>query len=523
MSVKNLLFVLTCHQGYIRHVQDEEKYAAENNLLFSSISNTYLPLLRMLRRLTEDGVPCKLSLVISPVVCSLLADPVVQRQYIDWLDQHIALGRQEFDRCSAGEAQVAETLLERYQADRLDFVETYDQKLLRGFVRYARKGVLELLATAGTYAFLPHYADMTEVLNAQIETGLCAHRSFFGSRPEGFWLPYMGYAPGLESVLRAYGFNYTFVDAHALLFGASQAADGIFSPVRCPNFLALLARDTTTPDDLIGEAGFSRNGCYRDMNRDIGFELPDGMLGGFMRQGGARRPTGFRYHARSGAVYDADTALAQARADAVQFVSQKKAKLERAGELLSGKDVSLVCALPLDELCAAWDESLAFLEAAIRAAACDGGVRVCAASTVLEKPAVFQKLQPYVSAATGAGYGEDLLDSTNGWMVRYTRKMCERMVDLAGRFPDETGLKARLLNLAAKELMIAQGAEWAKMLHEGQDPDYVQEHFKASIRAFLTVFDALGSNTVSTGWLTSLEREHTLFPWMNYRIFTRKH
>lgn len=523
MSTKSLLFVLTCHQGYIRHVADEEKYAAENDLLFSSISGCYLPLLRMLRRLAADGVPCRLSLVISPVVCSLLGDPVVQQQYIEWLDRHIALGKQEYDRCGTDESLLADALLGRYQADRRDFVETYGQNLLREFARLAKQGVVELLATAGTYAFLPHYADMTEILNAQVETGLYAHRHFFGSRPDGFWLPYMGYAPGVEKVLRAYGFSYTFVDTHALLFGESQASDGIFSPVRCPNFLTLLARDTTTPDDLIGAAGFARNGCYRDVNRDIGYELDSSMLGPFMPAGTARHATGFRYRARSGALYDAAQAQTQVRADAELFVARKTAKLLEAERLLGGRDVSLVCVLPLDEICPVWEEGIDFLEAAVRTAVAEvSGLRVCGGSQVLEKPASLQKLRPFPSAATGAGYGEDLLDSTNGWMLRYTRKMCERMVDLAGRFPAETGLKARLLNLAARELMIAQGAEWAKMLHDGQNPDYVREHFTASIRAFITVFDSLGSNTVSTGWLTQLEREHTLFSWMNYRIFSRK-
>ncbi|MBQ7882343.1 MAG: DUF1957 domain-containing protein [Treponema sp.] len=132
------------------------------------------------------------------------------------------------------------------------------------------------------------------------------------------------------------------------------------------------------------------------------------------------------------------------------------------------------------------------------------------------------KITPYVSANSGTGYGEDLLDSSNSWMIRYTRKMGERMVDLAERFPSDTGLKARLLNLGAKELMLAQSAEWPKMIHDGNFPEYVEDYFKSCVLAFTAVFDSLGSNTVSTEWLTSLEKKHCLFPWMNYRIFSKK-
>ncbi|MDE7392257.1 MAG: DUF1957 domain-containing protein, partial [Treponemataceae bacterium] len=99
MAGKNLVLVLVAHQGYIRHPENEGDYVAENNLLFSAISQTYLPLLAMLRRLEADGVPFTLSLVLSPPLCALLDDPVIQRQYIDWLDARIALGEKECVRC----------------------------------------------------------------------------------------------------------------------------------------------------------------------------------------------------------------------------------------------------------------------------------------------------------------------------------------------------------------------------------------------------------------------------------------
>ena len=51
---------------------------------------------------------------------------------------------------------------------------------------------------------------------------------------------------------------------------------------------------------------------------------------------------------------------------------------------------------------------------------------------------------------------------------------------------------------------------------------YAEECFTESINDFSTVFESLGSNTISTEWLTRVEREHSLFPWMNYHIFSPK-
>lgn len=70
--------------------------------------------------------------------------------------------------------------------------------------------------------------------------------------------------------------------------------------------------------------------------------------------------------------------------------------------------------------------------------------------------------------------------------------------------------------------MIAQSAELSKMLHDGELPDFAKKCFSSAVLNFTTVFDSLGTNLVSTDWLTKLEKEHNLFPWMNYRIFSRK-
>jgi 1,4-alpha-glucan branching enzyme len=529
MPAKNLVLVVVGHQGYIRHTDDQKDYGPQNDFLFTAISGTYLPLLNLFKRLESDSVPFKLSLVLSAPLCTLLDDPVIQLQYIEWLDRRIALGQKELRRCDGNDdlTAAANACLVQARKDKIDFTEVYEQKLLPRFAEYARKGCIELLATAGTYAFLPHYADMPEILNGQVETGLYAHRHFFGTVPEGFWLPYMGYVPGVENVLRSYGLAYTILDTHGFLFSEHAPAGGIFAPARSSNMLALFARDGEIPSAMTIEKGFMSHPAYRAQSRDIGFELSAADLGVFLPAGYARVTTGYRYWANGSGkdgenpVYDEKKAYAQASSDAAVFLQSKKEKLEKAAAALPDKPVSLVCTLPASLLGQDWAEGVVWLEQVFRQNP-GTGITLAHCSRILDGEYDLPKLEPFPSAASGTGYGEDLLDSTNGWMLRYVRKMSARMVDLAGRFPDDTGLKARLLNLGARELLLAQSGEWPKMLHDGTMPEYVSECFKKSILAFTTVFDSLGSNTVSTEWLTKLEMAHPLFPWMNYRIFARK-
>jgi 1,4-alpha-glucan branching enzyme len=541
MATKNLVLLITAEQEYIRHSDDEKQYAALMGSVFESISDIYMPLLNMFISLEHDNIPFRLALVLPPVLCTLLADPVVQKQYINWLDKRIELGKRELERCS-GNPKLIDTVklcLEKAQEDRIDFITVYGQNLLKQFSLYQKKGYIELLGTCGTDIFLPHYADMEEVMNAQVEIGLQAHRYFFGEMPEGFWLPEMGYCTGVEKVLRSYGLNYTVLDSRSLLFSETEPEKGIFSPARCENSLGIFARDCETDEELFGKEGFASNPLYRDQNRDIGFELPLENLEPYLEKGYPRYASGYRYWKRQPDgtdednvrftdpstdknIYDGEQAMQQCTIDAADFISRKFAKLEKAEQLLpSSQSVSIVCTFNAEQFKRNWYEGISWIEQVYRYAV-NKPLQFSLFNNLLDNQYCLQKIRPYYGACSGTGYGENLLSSKNCWMIRYIRKASERMVDLVDRFPDDTGLKARLLNLGAKELVLAQSSGWARMLDEDYYPEYAEQRFKESILAFTTVFDSLGSNTVSTEWLTDLETRHPLFPWMNYRIFSRK-
>ena len=527
---KNLIVTIVAHQGYIRH-EDEKEFALQNDILFNAISHTYLPLINLFHRLEDEHVDFKLAMVFSPSLCSLLDDHTIQEQYVHWLEKRIALGEAELLRLAADESLLknAQKCLNKAKKDLSDFTQVYSQILLKEFAYFAEKGNLELLATCGTYAFLPHYGDMTEILNAQVEIGLLSHRHYFGSNPDGFYLPFMGYTPGIERVLRSYGFHYTIVDIRSLLFSENPPEHGIFAPVRCDldtstslthTSLALFAQDADSPDDVIS---FSHNAVYKEQGKDIAFELSGEALQncGFLEEDMARIPSYFRYWNKNQAVYSEPEVSQQLKIDAQAFIDSKNAKLTEAEQLMKGKSPSLLCIIDAKTLGQDWAEGVDWLEQVIRAAN-ESSLSLSHLSPLIGNQFALPKIKPYSGAAQGNSYGEDLLDSTNGWMIRYTRKMSKRMVDLSDRFPNETGLKVRLLDLGAKELMLSQSGEWAKMIHDGVFPEYATKRFKESIKAFMIVFDALGSNTVSTEWLTKLEKEHVIFPWMNFRMFSPK-
>lgn len=528
--LKNLVLVIKANQEYIRHSKkDFVDVEPELNSLFETVSEIYIPLLNMLENLEKDGFTSKIGLVLPPVLCSLLENKEVQDMYVAWLDNRNALGEAELKRC-ADNPDLLKNVQKTIEANnklKTDFVEKLNKNIIAKFAEYYRKNLLEIIATTGTEIFMPHYIDIPEVISAQIEIGLQAYRKSFGETPDGFWIPELGYTPGVEKLIKGYGYLYTILDARSVLLSENVPSKGIFFPARTDNSLAVFANDSSFDGFMFGEKGIVFNPVYRNENRDIGFELDVEKLNPVMKEGDSRISTGFRYWNKcftdeENSVYDAKKAVECAKNDAVEFLKNKSELLCKAAELAGESAfVTNVCSINTDKLRQNWHEVIIWLENVIRNSK-DYDLNITSCNEMLEKQFTFEKFKPYYSAESGTGYGEDLLSSKNSWMMRYVRKACERMVDLVDRFPNDTGLKTRLLNLGAKELLIAQSSGLAKMIENDEFPEFAEKRFKDSIIAFTSVFDSLGSNTVSTEWLTTLEIYDDIFPWMNYRIFSTK-
>ena len=528
---KNIAFIIKANQDFVRHTENDiKKNKPILNGLFESISNVYIPLLDILEKFEKEGIPVKVGLVLPPILCNLLADDSIHTLYTLWLDERNEVGKRELVR-NQGDQNIVKNIeaqINRNSYLKIRFEESFNSDLIKVFADYAKKGYLELLGTTGTDIFFPHYTDMREIISAQVESGLHSYRQIFGFIPEGFWLPDFGYTPGAEKLIKAYGYSYTIVDARSLLLAKQMPSKGIFYPVRTENSLALFANDPDCYDDVFGEeTGFANASVYRNEKRDIGFELELEDLEPLMDKKTARFATGFKYwnktFAKDGTegCYVQEDAFAQAEKDAAAFVEKREALLTKASEVAGDVDfVNLICTFNSDDL-KGWNESYKWLEAVLRKSA-QSSMSLVFCKNLLEKQYELEKIVPYFSAGNGTGYGENLLSNRNSWMMRYVRKACERIVDLSDRFPNDTGLKTRLLNLGAKELMLAQSLNLAKMIENEDYADYAITRFKDSIEAFTIVFDSLGSNTVSTEWLTTIEMKDSFFPWMNYRIFSKK-
>ena len=88
-----LSLVLHAHLPFVRHPEHER--FLEENWLFEAITEAYLPLLQLLERWRRDGLHARLTLTLTPTLCSMLQDSLLQGRYERHLNELIELAQKE--------------------------------------------------------------------------------------------------------------------------------------------------------------------------------------------------------------------------------------------------------------------------------------------------------------------------------------------------------------------------------------------------------------------------------------------
>lgn len=521
-----LSLVLEAHLPYVKEFNREDDLSqdGEEGRLFHFISETLLPILEVLHRLDIDHVPFRLSLAISPILCHLLNDEHLRQKYLSYIDKQIEFGRQELERTADNSElnKLAQNYYNQILDRRITYTERYEKNLLKAINYYRQKGKVEVLATCATHAFLPFISHNCESLQAQMETPSSIYRRHFGGSPQGFWLPELGWTSAMESYLRDYNYSYTIVDSHGLLLADPLPVKGCFYPVKTPNGTIILARDLYALRDI---EKISDCGLYRNNDRDAGYELPSEIVSPFLSAEGGRSRTGYTYWTRSNdqGIYNPQAASDRVIEQTREFLEKTITRLREASKYMDETPISLY-ADSLDNFGRFWHEGPQFIEALFRMASGYRDIKfVCPSEFIFKQNlSSFQVVSPEFSSSGTNGYAETWLDISNDWIYRHLFRAMERMTELAERFPDDTGLKERALNQAAREILLAQSSDWSSLLYKQDSTEFARNHAENSLRNFTTIYEALGSNYLSTEWLTKLERKNNIFPNINYRIFRRK-
>src|SRR5436309_5763924 len=90
--------VLHAHLPYVRHPEYPE--FLEEDWFFEALTETYVPLVRVLDGLLRDGVDYGLTMTLSPPLLSMMSDRLLVERYHRYLDRLVTLAEKEIDRPS---------------------------------------------------------------------------------------------------------------------------------------------------------------------------------------------------------------------------------------------------------------------------------------------------------------------------------------------------------------------------------------------------------------------------------------
>ena len=519
--------ILHAHLPFVRH-PEHEKFL-EENWLFEAVTETYLPLIQIMEGWRKDGMQTRLTLSLSPPLCSMLRDPMLQERCVRHIEGLIALAESEIQRThwDAAFRELAWMYHHRFTGLR----ETYfgcGRDLVGAFRRFQEDGLLEIATSAATHALLPLLAGDRPSLRAQILVARDHYRECFGRDPRGIWLPECAFAGGIEEVLQEANLRWFATDTHGLLHARPRPRYGVFAPVFTPAGPAAFGLDFESACQVWSkQQGYPGESRYRDFYRDIGFDLDLDYVKPYLPAPAMRGFTGIKYHRITGQtpdkqVYDRAAAVRAADEHAGHFL---RARVEQFDKLSAIMDRPPIVLSPYDaELFGHWwYEGPEFLNFFVRKAYYDQK------SFVFITPGEYLNRHPTQQVATPAasswgeeGYWRVWLNESNDWIYPHLRVAQERMSELAGRFSGARGLAGRALRQAGRELLLAQSSDWPFILRTGTSPDYAARRVKDHLWRSLELHRQLTARQTDPSGLAEIEQADNIFPSIDGRYWAPK-
>src|SRR5262245_57686309 len=516
--------VLHSQLAFVRHPEHER--FLEESWLFEAITECYLPLIQFMDGWLRDGMQTRLTLTLSPTLCSMLLDPLLQDRYVQHLDRLIELAQKETYRTHWDPAH--QPLASMYHQRFINLRETYfayGQNIVGAFRKFQEAGRLEIITTAATHALLPLLANHRPSMRAQILVARDHYRNCFGCDPRGIWLPECAYVDGVETVLQEANIRWFITDTHGLLHARPRPRYGVFAPIFTPNGIAAFGRDLESARQVWSKhEGYPGDPRYRDFYRDIGFDLDFDYVKPHLPAPDARGFTGIKYYRITGdgadkQVYDRHAALQAAADHAQHFLEARVGQVRRLAGILDRPPLVLS---PYDaELFGHWwYEGPEFLDYFVRKAYFDQKVfLLITPEEYLRTHFSNQIARPGASSWGEEGYWRVWLNETNEWIYPHLHVAQERMSGLVRKFPRPTPLQERALKQAGRELLLAQSSDWPFILRTGTSPDYARKRVKDHLLRFIALHDQLTSTSVDAKWLAEIESRDNLFPEINYRYW----
>ncbi len=568
MPIGYFSLILHAHLPFVRHPEYPE--FLEEDWLFEAVTEVYLPLIFIFQSLHEAGARPRLAMNVSPPLCEMLADPLLQERYTRHLENLLELAYKEEHRTRKEDTQfnaATQMYVDNLASSLTLWNDRYKRNLITAFRELQDEGVLEIITCCATHGFLP-LISTHESRRAQVQIAVANYKKHFHRKPRGIWLAECAYEPGVEELLKDAGVEYFIADTHAILYGDPRPRFGVHAPVVCENGVAVFARDVDTSRQVwSAEVGYPGNDLYREFYRDIGWDAPLEMLKPHLHEDGARRHLGLKYHRITGKdvpqnhkqPYMPSLARDKAAENAMHFIGERIAQAHKLRSTFEGRPPLVVSPYDAELYGHWWFEGPQFLDFFFRKLHWDQNeIAAVTPGDFLDSGLPIQVQKPNASSWGENGYYKVWINEKNAWMYPYQHDAERRMTELANNFAsssksqvsgsksdDQLGtwnmeLETRLLTQAARELLLAQSSDWAFQIFQGTTVEYSTRRFESHIHRFDLLSKMLSEpGAVATGFLSQpaasadgvvlssdqlalleeIESRDNIFPELDFRVY----
>jgi 1,4-alpha-glucan branching enzyme len=525
-------FVLHSH---IPYVLAHGQWPHGTDWLTEVAAESYIPLLDLVNDLANEGLPVKLTVGLTPILCEQLADESFKTEFTDWLEAQIGAAAADARTFRAAGETARLALAERWRTwfrhTLHQFTEVYERDLVGAFRRLQDAGLIEIITSAATHGYLPLLLTDAAV-KAQVEVGIASYVRHFGRRPTGFWLPECAYRPryawnaplekyqaaepilrrGIDEFLSDAGIRYTFIDSHLLKgemelkgiyadrFGALKALWNQFTLEQKPEqierteykpyFIASSGDDKQEP-----VAVFSRDvrSSHAVWAADVGYPGDEWYLEFHKKQ----EPGRLRYwrvslnkaDLNAKALYDPDQAEERIREHATHFFNEMKQLLEER-RAATGESPFVTAMYDTELFGHWWHEGPQWLKAVLRLMAADPAFNLTTCTSHLQTISPDEARSRIVALPEGSwgegGHHWIWLNQSTAWMWEKIYDAEQQMSELVQTYGDNPD-SARPLRQAARELLLLESSDWPFVTSTGGAPDYAEARVKVHHLHFVEI------------------------------------
>jgi len=521
-----LAIVLHAHLPFVRHPEHESFH--EENWLFEALAECYLPLLDRMQRWTDDALPWRLTMTLTPSLCAMLSDPLLATRFERYLHHRIELAALERQRHLL---QPEFGVLAGYYEDFYSHCEMLwrqlDRNPLAAFARHQSGGHLEILTSAATHAYLPLIAEDPPSVQAQLKVACDQYKTLFGVAPRGIWLPECGYTPALDRPLQNAGLSHFVLETHGILHANPVPRRSSFAPVLTPSGAAAFARDPSSARQVWSRSGgYPGDPRYREFHRDLVHDADRDYLRSALLDPDSGTHTGFKYHRITGHTpgieklpYSPLEAIQAIDQHAAHFLAARRIQGDAARTYLD-RPALFVCPYDAELFGHWWYEGPQFLDAVMRGACADeSGLEPITLEGYLQRHPSNQVSVPAASSWGEGGHSKVWLNPKNAWMQPHLRNASHQMgVAVDALLSAEHGAKVpdlqrdRALKQAGRELLLAQSSDWPFLIHAGTAATYAKSRFVNHISSFNRLVHMAMGGPIDPAFLEQCESRHNVFP-----------